>query len=249
MPEEQAAAAPAAPETGQQPVENNAGGAQFANPYEIKIEQPQAQQNTYEVPNGQQEQQESGAEEEKFTIDPELEMDEGIAGMLEETANELKMSKKAAGKYASKIFGKLLDRDVDIYNRQDAALRKEWGGDFQKNIDATSKFIGSVAAQAGWTDQMVNFVKSPLGFKMMHDIMMAAGELNAGQVGSGARGSASGQRGPLTEAERKAIRKDMLQNPQNPYYRGLVDPAAPPDVKRAAEKAFNDTFVDMRPFI
>lgn len=247
MSEEQTAA-PAASEAEQQPETQNAGSAQFANPYEITIGNAQAGQNTGEAQSTNAEPQES-AEEEKFTIDPELNMDEGIAGMLEETANELKMSKAAASKYANKIFGKLLDRDADVYNKQDAALRKEWGGDFQKNIDATSKFIGNVAAQAGWTEQMVNFVKSPLGFKMMHDIMITAGELNAGQVGAGARGGVAQQRGPLTEAERKAIRKDMLQNPQNPYYKGLVDPAAPPDVKRAAEKAFNDTFTDMRPFI
>lgn len=232
---EQQTAAPVAENSENTQLQQNASGGK-ASPYDVKVED-----NPYEVP------QAMGAGEE-FALDPSLEVTDEVKAMMKEEAAAAQLNAGQAGTYMSKVLSKLAERNKEAYREQDAALREAWGADFRRKTTETSRFIGTVAHRSGWTPEMVNFVKSPLGFRMMNDIMKVTGELNAGAVGAGARGGAGAQRGPLTEAERKAQRMDMLQNPNNPYYRGLVDPTAPPDVKRAAEQAFNNTFENIRPF-
>lgn len=229
---EQQTAAPVAENSENTQLQQDASGG---SPYDVKV-----QDNPYEVP------QAMGAGEE-FALDPSLEVTDEMKAMMKEEAVAAQLNAGQAGTYMSKVLSKIAAKNKEAYRQQDAALREAWGADFQRKAGETSKFIGTVAHRSGWTPEMVNFVKSPMGFRMMNDIMKVTGELNAGAVGAGSRGSGQA-RAPLTEAERKAQRMDMLQNPNNPYYKGLVDPSAPPDVRRAAEKAFNDTFENIKPF-
>ena len=177
------------------------------------------------------------AAEESFMLEERFGVDQQNIDMLTAAAKEEGLPLGAAGRYMNRVLAAVTGNQQAAFDRQNAALRAEWGASFEKNMRSTGEFIARMAAAAGLDENERAALKSPLSYRIMYKLMNASGELNAGVVGAGAPRVSSA---PLTKEEKRAVMNDMLHNPQNPYYKGLNDPAATPRERREAERVFNE---------
>ncbi len=181
-------------------------------------------------------QAEAPAAEESFVLEERFGVDQSNIDMLTAAAKEEGLPLGATGRYMNRVLAAVTGNQQAIFDRQNAALRAKWGSNYETNMRTTGQFIGRLAAAAELDEEEKAAMKSPLAYKIMHKLMLASGELNAGAVGASAPRPANA---PLTKEEKRALMHDMLHNPQNPYYKGLNDPAATPKERREAERVFN----------
>lgn len=176
-------------------------------------------------------------QEESFTIDAKYGVDQQNLDLLTAAAKEEGLPLGAAARYMNRVLAAATGNQQAIFEKQNAALRADWGANYEGNMRATGQFIAQIASAAGLDENERAMLKSPIAYKIMNKLRSVSGELNAGAVGATAPRPSTA---PLTKEERKAAMHDMLHNPQNPYYKGLTDPAATPRERREAERVFNE---------
>lgn len=224
--------------------EQAAEAAQDENPYAAQFEY----QDGREAQEGGDEDEGQEEEDGEYVLDiaEDSGVQEPVAKILREEARAAGINSRQASRFLNAVFAKQNALGKQIYEAQDRKLRAEWGIDFKRRLEQTRRYAGHLANLSGLTEEEMDVLKTPAGYRLMYKLMNATGELNAGAAGGNRGKYSAAMRGPLTDSERKAMRKDMLTNPNNPYYRGLVDTTAPANERRAAEKAFNDTFDNMK---
>lgn len=221
-----AAAAPAAENTTNTTPEQQATGSQQA-----------AAKGTASLYDFEAQSPAPSAAEESFALEERFGVDQKNIDMLTAAAKEEGLPLGAAGRYMNRVLAAVTGNQQAAFERQNAALRAEWGVDFESNMRRTGEFISRMAAAAGLDENERAAMKSPLSYRIMYKLMNASGEMPAGMVGASAPKPG---KAPLTKEEKKAAMHDMLHNPQNPYYKGLNDPAATPRERREAERVFNE---------
>lgn len=217
MPEAPETAAAATAET---PANQQPAPQESANRYDFEAAPPAAE-----------------SEPESFALEERFGVDKQNIDMLTAAAKEEGLPLGAAGRYMNRVLAAVTGNQQAALAKQDAALRAEWGANFERNMRSTGDFIARLSSAAGLDENERAALKNPLNYRIMYKLMNASGELPAGVVGAAAPKPSNA---PLTKEERAAVMRDMLHNPQNPYYKGLNDPAATPKERREAERVFNE---------
>jgi len=141
-------------------------------------------------------------------------------------AREAGIDAAAAGKFVSSMCAMFREQEVARAAADLEGLQKDWGGDFDRNMAATKRFLGGMLRRGEISEADARELMSPAVFRFAHAVQARFGE---GRVaGTGARDVGS----------RRAEIHDMLNNPDNPYFKALANPRSPEYAAAAAH--FNE---------
>ncbi len=141
-------------------------------------------------------------------------------------AREAGIDAAAAGKFVSSLCSMFKEQEAAKAAADFEGLQRDWGGDFDRNMQATKRFLGGMLRRGEISEADARELMSPAVFRFAHAVQARFGE---GRVaGTGARDAVS----------RKAEIQDMLNNPDNPYFKALANPRSPEYAAAAAH--FNE---------
>lgn len=140
---------------------------------------------------------------------------------LAEASKELGLDGGKAAGLLNRALAIVQEQELAANREAGAALRSEWGNEFDSRVAATRRFMARMGKQAGLSAGDMQVLMSPRGFKLMDAIRRSVGERSV-PVGAGAVKPLS------VEEQIDAIYNNKedyaaLINPGNPRYREVND--------------------------
>ena len=139
-----------------------------------------------------------------------------VRGMLTGHARELGLPADKAGAFVAAVCESLKTGMLEQRKAGYGELRKEWGRDFDANINGTKRVLNDMLKAGVIKAEQVDEFKSPAVFRAMNYLRSRLGE-------QGTKGMRSGGDG----GGRAAELKDILENPDNAMAQILMNPMHP----------------------
>lgn len=153
-------------------------------------------------------------EKEEYSIDwGDFTVSEEFSQIATGVAKEAGLDRTAAGQYTSKVIQAMQESVVKAMEKDDAALKEEWGSEYNSKVNSCKAFIKQHAEASGLTEEDVNVLFSPKGYKLVASFMKLAGESEA-QIGQ-------------TSVNEKAWAQEVQTNPNHPDYKAFHDRTDP----------------------
>lgn len=141
-------------------------------------------------------------------------------------AREAGIEASAAGRFVAALCSMFKQQEQAKAASDLEGLQRDWGGDFERNMAATKRFLGGMLRRGEISEADARELMSPAVFRFAHAVQARLGE---GRVaGTNARDAAG----------RKAELDDMLYNTENQYFKALANPRSPDYAAAAAH--FNE---------
>lgn len=122
---------------------------------------------------------------------------------------------RVAGEYTAKVLAAIGAAADKKLAEDDAALKEDWGADYQANMSECKDFVKRISAKAGLSEDDVAVLGSPKGMRLIQAIRSELGE-GAAAVGKAATG-----------AEDAAWAREVMTNPAHPDYKAFHNPTDP----------------------
>ena len=140
---------------------------------------------------------------------------EEFTGIVTAAATEAGLTDgKLAGAYTAKVIAALQDAADKQVAADDAALKADWGADYQTNMTECEAFVKRLSAKAGLTDADVAVLATPKGMRLVQAIRTEVGEGQAATARRVSEADASWARGVMT-------------NPNHPDYHAFHNTSDP----------------------
>lgn len=137
---------------------------------------------------GEVEQPEVGDTEGTGSYEFNLGEDSGIPqhlhGGLAERAQQLGLDGSKAAEYLNAAMSYAQEMEAQAAKESGAALRQEWGSEFDARVNATKQFMVRMSQKAGLSIEQMSILMSPNGFRLMNAIRQASGGENVRYAGS-----------------------------------------------------------------
>lgn len=98
--------------------------------------------------------------------------------MFTEVARAAKIDAAAASTFVHEQITRLNDMQAKAASEATAALRSEWGSDFDKRCSATQTFADRLFSASGVTSDEAAMFNNPAGFRVLDKIRLSMGEGN-----------------------------------------------------------------------
>lgn len=138
-----------------------------------------------------------------------------LTGMVNEVARECGVSDKALGAYTARMIEVLETQHMEQVKAADAALKAEWGRDYNANMRDVKAFVGKLKAAGNLTNEDLKEFAGPRGFKVLHAVANMVG-------GGGAKGVEPGA--VTSDAGWAAEVMNNRSHPDNAALRDVNDP-------------------------
>lgn len=138
-----------------------------------------------------------------------------LTGMVNEVARECGVSDKALGAYTARMIEVLEAQHMEQVKAADAALKAEWGRDYNANMRDVKSFVGKLKAAGNLTSEDLKEFAGPRGFKVLHAVANMVG-------GGGAKGVEPGA--VAGDASWAAAVMNDRSHPDNVALRDVNDP-------------------------
>lgn len=122
---------------------------------------------------------------------------------------------RVAGEYTAKVIAAIEAAADKQVAADDAALKDDWGADYEANKDECQAFVKRMSAKAGLTEEDVAVLATPKGMRLIQAIRTEVGE-GAAAVGV-----------PAVSAADEAWAREVMTNPQHADYKAFHNPSDP----------------------
>lgn len=122
---------------------------------------------------------------------------------------------KLAGAYTAKVIAAIEAAADKQVAADDAALKDDWGADYEANKEECRAFVKRMSAKAGLTEEDVAVLATPKGMRLIQAMRTEVGE-GAAAVGK-----------PTASAEDEAWAKAVMSNPNHEDYKAFHNPSDP----------------------
>jgi len=122
---------------------------------------------------------------------------------------------RVAGEYTAKVIAAIEAAADKQVAEDDAALKDDWGADYEANKDECQAFVKRMSAKAGLTEEDVAVLATPKGMRLIQAIRTEVGE-GAAAVGV-----------PAVSADDESWAREVMTNPQHADYKAFHNPSDP----------------------
>lgn len=113
---------------------------------------------------------------------------EEFASMASKEAQLAGLDKEAAGKYTAAMVRALQNHQNAQLKEHDAALKEEWGAEYEKNLKSAKSFLRQVVSDGALTKEDQSLFECAKGMRLMHALSKYVGE--APLAGGGTKSAA-----------------------------------------------------------
>ncbi len=161
-------------------------------------------------------QQEGGeaAEEYALSFSEEFSPDPAFLNLVTPHAKELGIDPAQAGGLVERTIASIQQAEYANMVESDAALKKDWGAEYQSNKQAVESYKVQLREQAGLTKEDMAVFNSPKGYRLLHALMGVTQAKPTAGVGTSSATEASWAR-------------DAFNNPSHPDHKALHNPSDP----------------------
>ena len=152
----------------------------------------------------------------EFNLGDDSSIPQYLHGGLAERAQQLGLDGSKAAEYLNAAMNYAQEMEAQAARESGAALRKEWGSDFDAKVNATKQFMVRMSQKAGLSIEQMSILMSPNGFRLMNAIRQASG-------GENVRYAGSPQNTPKLSAEQEL--EEIYADPVK--YHALITPGDP----------------------
>lgn len=148
------------------------------------------------------------AEEKEYilTFEDADNINESYQAILTAAARETEgLDAKTASKLFHTLTGKLNEESQRLFFEDDAALKAEWGRDFEPRVRQTLSFMKRSFAQAGCTEDECAMFENPRSIRVMNKLMKVFAESKAVGAASNATAAAPMSKEDIIRAKTKEI--------------------------------------------
>lgn len=176
--------------------------------------------------------EQEGQQDESYALafDEQLNVSDQVRSMYTELAQKSGLPAKAASEFLNSAIAGFNDLNKKALKEQREMLKKEWGHDYERNVQKTNGFIKRIATREGFTQAEVDALCTPLGYRLLYGFFKNVGE---------SRAPMPKEQGTAPSKTPKEQMHDMLRNKDNPFHNGLTNPHAPIKERRAAYEEYN----------
>lgn len=103
---------------------------------------------------------------------------------LAERAQQLGLDGSKAAEYLNAAMSYAQEMEAQAAKESGAALRQEWGSEFDARVNATKQFMVRMSQKAGLSIEQMSILMSPNGFRLMNAIRQASGGENVRYAGN-----------------------------------------------------------------
>ncbi len=134
--------------------------------------------NLEDTPADQPEGEENSSENATYSISwPEgYSPNEEFAAIATREARMAGLSGDAAGKYTAAMVHALQEHQNAQLNAADAALKEEWGAEYESNLQNAKSFLRQIIKDGALDATSASFFESPKGMRLMHSLSQYVGE-------------------------------------------------------------------------
>lgn len=137
-----------------------------------------------------------------------------FSAMATQAAKEAGLDGAAAGAYTAAVWQQLQQQEQQRLAESHAALKTEWGADFEGNLAGAKNMLRQLKASAHVDEEAAQLLQSPKGMKLLHGLASFVGERPA-----------AGIRQAAPDASNWA--HEVMTNPAHPDYNAFHNPSDP----------------------
>lgn len=164
----------------------------------------------------------SAAEEYTLTFDDADNINEGYRAVLTAAAKETEgLDAATASRLFHNLTGKLNTESQRIFLEDDAALKAEWGRDFEPRVKQTLSFMKRHFAQAGCTPEEAAMFENPRALRVMNKLMKVFSEGKAAGTGGAATAPTMSKEELIRAKTREIIEERKKAEPNQARLREL----------------------------
>lgn len=162
------------------------------------------------------------AEEYTLTFDDDDNINEGYRAVLTAAAKETEgLDAATASRLFHNLTGRLNAESQRVFLADDAALKSEWGRDFEPRVKQTLAFMKRHFAQAGCTPEEAAMFENPRALRVMNKLMKVFSEGKAAGTGGAATAPAMSKEELIRAKTREIIEERKKAEPNQARLREL----------------------------
>lgn len=162
------------------------------------------------------------AEEYTLTFDDADNINEGYRAVLTAAAKETEgLDAVTASRLFHNLTGKLNEESQRLFLADDAALKAEWGRDFEPRVKQTLSFMKHHFAQAGCTPEEAAMFENPRALRVMNKLMKVFSEGKAAGTSAAAATPAMSREDFIRAKTKEIIEERKKPEPNHARLREL----------------------------